>query len=314
MRTRTLLFAALSAAVVSTSVADWHRTETTLAWKSEDDVVWQLSFDSAKGKPFFHPVSVNGGTSLTNFRPEDHPWHYGLWFSWKFINGANYWEENRQTGRSEGTTRWGTPKIDTKADGRAIIAFTVTYTHPSGRVDLTEARELHVSAPATDGSYFIDWSSRFVAGTEGAVLDRTPMPNEPEGKFNGGYAGLSARLASAPAVVSFVTSDGPVTEFTTNRARPSVGAVAANVTENGKDVGALAILSAPANTGAERAPWYLVNADMRFACAAILAPRIITLPAGGELKLKYRLAVQPAAWTPESLKSALAKWTAAGAK
>ena len=64
--------------------------------------MWQLSFDPAKGKPFFHPVSVNGGTSLTNFRPEDHPWHYGLWFSWKLINGANYWEENRETGRAQG--------------------------------------------------------------------------------------------------------------------------------------------------------------------------------------------------------------------
>ena len=313
MRIRTLIVAGLLSALVSTSVADWHRTETTLAWKSGENVVWQLSFDPAKGKPFFHPVTVNGGTSLTNFRPEDHPWHYGLWFSWKLINGTNYWEENRQTGRAQGATRWGTPRIDTKSDGSATIAFNVTYTHPTGRVDLTEARELKVSAPTVEGSYFIDWSSRFVAGTEGAILDRTPMPDEPDGKFNGGYAGLSARLASAPAVVSFVTSDGPVTEFKTDRARPSVSAVAANVTENGKDMGALAILSAPANTTGA-APWYLVNADMRFACAAILSPRIMTLLAGGELKLDYRLAVQPAAWTPESLQAAMARWTAAGTK
>lgn len=313
MLTRTLLLAASFTAVVSSSIADWQRTDTTLAWKSGDKIVWQLSFDPAKGKPFFHPVSVKGGTSLTNFRPEDHPWHYGLWFSWKLINGANYWEENRQTGRSEGATRWGTPKINTKADGSAIIVLDVTYRHPSGRVDLTENRELNVSAAAADGSYLIDWSSRFVAGPEGAILDRTPMPGEPNGKFNGGYAGLSARLASAPAVVSFVTSDGPITEFKTDRARPNVGAVAANVTENGKDVGALAILSAPANTDGA-APWYLVNAEMRFACAAILSPRILTLPAGGELKLNYRLAVQPSAWTPESLKTAMAKWTGAGAE
>jgi hypothetical protein len=308
MKTHRLLLGALLASLTSSSYADWQRTDTTLAWKSGDGIVWQLSFDSAKGKPFFHPLSVSGGTSLTNFRPEDHPWHYGLWFSWKLINGANYWEENRQTGRAQGATRWGSPTIDTNADGSATIGFEVTYTHPSGRVDLTEKRELKVSAPAADGGYTIDWNSRFVAGADGAVLDRTPMPGEPDGKFNGGYAGLSARLASAPAVVSFVTSDGPVTEFVTDRARPAVGAVAANVTENGKDVGALAILSAPANI-AERAPWYLVNADMRFACAAILSPKIMTLPAGGELKLKYRLALRPIAWTPQALKDEMAKWT-----
>jgi hypothetical protein len=85
------------------------------------------------------------------------------------------------------------------------------------------------------------------------------------------------------------------------------------VTENGRDVGALAILSAPENI-AERAPWYLVNADMRFACAAILSPKIMTLQAGGGLNLNYRLAVQPAAWTAESLKAAMAKWKAGAAK
>jgi len=148
-----LLLGGAFAVLVSTASANWQRTDTTLAWKSGDKVVWQLSFDPAKGKPFFHPVSVNGGTSLTNFRPEDHPWHYGLWFSWKLINGANYWEENRQTGRAQGTTRWNPPKIETKADGSATIVFEITYTHPSGRVDLTEARRLNVSAPTPDGTY-----------------------------------------------------------------------------------------------------------------------------------------------------------------
>jgi hypothetical protein len=293
-------------ALLSTASAEWQQTPTTLAWKAKDQVVWQLTFDPAQGKPFFHPVTAGGGASITNFRPEDHPWHYGLWFSWKLINGVNYWEEDR-TGKSGGATRWSSPKIETRSDGSAVVRFELTYNHPSGRVDLTEARELRISAPKNDGSYFIDWESRFVAGPQGAVLDRTAMPGEPDGKYNGGYAGLSARLASAPTVVSFVTTDGLVTQFTTDRARPSVEAVAANLTENGKDVGALAILSAAANT-AGRAPWYLIRGDMRFACAAILAPKILTLPAGGEMKLSYRLAIQANAFTPESLKNAMATW------
>jgi hypothetical protein len=313
MKVRRLLRVGLIAALASTAAANWQRTDTTLAWKSGDAVVWQLSFDPAKGKPFFHPLSVDGRTSLTNFRPEDHPWHYGLWFSWKLINGANYWEENRETGLAQGATRWSTPRIETRPDGSAKINFEITYTHPSGRMDLTETRELDVSAPRPDGSYWIDWASRFVAGAEGAILDRTPMPGEPDGKFNGGYAGLSVRLASAPAVVSFVTSDGPVNEFKTDRARPSADAVAANVIEQGMSVGALAMLSAPANTP-DRAPWYLVNAEMRFACAAILSPKILRLPAGGELQLKYRLIVQADAWTPETLRHAMTQWTAGSIK
>lgn len=287
--------------------AEWQRNDTTLAWTKEGKIVWQFSFDPAKGKPFFHPVSVNGGTSLTNFKPDDHPWHYGLWFSWKYINGANYWEENRQTGRAQGATRWDEPEIETRADGSAVVRMAVTYTHPSGRVDLNERRELKISAPAADGSYTIDWRSNFLAGEEGAELARTPMPGEPDGRFNGGYAGLSARLASAPAEVAFVSADGAIEEFTHKRARPFVPAVAANVTAGGKDVGAIAILSARDNIEGE-APWYLVQSEMRFACAAILAPKVVKLPAGGEWRLKYRLMVRAKGWTPEELKAAVGEW------
>lgn len=296
------------ALMVSVLRAEWQRTDTSLAWAQDGKVVWQFSFDPGKGKPFFHPVSVKGGTSLTNFKPEDHPWHYGLWFSWKYINGVNYWEENRQTGRAQGATRWSPPQIETRADGSAIVRMDLTYAHPSGRADLTEKRELTISAPNPDGSYTIDWRSDFTAGEEGAELARTPMPGEPDGRFNGGYAGLSVRLASAPAQVAFVTTDGAIETFTQNRARPFVPAVAANVTEGGKDVGAIAILSARENTEGE-APWYLVQSDMRFACAAILAPKVVKLPAGGKWNLSYRLAIRAKAWTPAALKQAMARWS-----
>lgn len=288
--------------------AEWQRTDTAIGWRTGDHVVWQFSFDPAKGKPFFHPLSVAGGPSLTNFKPEDHPWHYGLWFSWKYINHANYWEENRTTGKSQGATRWSTPEIETRDDGSATIRFAVTYTHPSGRVDMTEKRELHVSAPAADGSFAIDWRGDFTAGIEGAELGRTPMPGEPDGQVNGGYAGLGARLAAAPLAMSVVTTDGPVTEFPSNRARPAAPAIGCNFSDGGKDVGAIAFVSAPGNIG-ERAPWYIVNANegMRFACAAVLAPAVRKLPPGGEWTLRYRILLKPTAWTPEALQAAATK-------
>ncbi|MEK7780102.1 MAG: DUF6807 family protein, partial [Verrucomicrobiota bacterium] len=242
-----------------------------------------------------------GGTALTNCKPEDHPWHYGLWFSWKYINKANYWEENRQTGKAEGATRWSAPVIETKPDGRATIKLQVTYTHPTGRVDMIEQRNLKISAPKADGSYTIDWHADFIAGKEGAVLDRTPMPGDPEGKVNGGYAGLGLRLAAPPLGLSVLCSTGAVNQFVSDRARPSAPAIAFNFTEGAREVGGIAIFSDPANAGAN-APWYMVNSkQMRFACAAILAPKIRTLKAGEEMKLRYRIAIRSQAWTVESL-------------
>ena len=292
--------------------AEWQRDATTLTWKKGGQVVWQFSHDPAKGKVFFNPVTLNGGPSLTNFRPEDHPWHYGLWFSWKYINHVNYWEESRESGQAAGKTSWGSPAVETQPDGGARIRLALTYTSPEGRVDLTERRELRVSAPHSDGSYTIDWRAHFTAGAEGAELDRTPLPGEPKGAVNGGYAGLSIRLANEPLTIGFVSTAGAITGFVSGRNRPDAPAVASNFSLAGKDVGAVAIFSDPTNAG-ENAPWYLINQrDMRFMCAAILAPKPRKIGAGDQFDLNYRVAFLPTAWTPELLASAYDQWKTTG--
>jgi hypothetical protein len=282
--------------------ADWQRDESSLAWRDGTNVVWRFSFDPKKGKTFFDPVAVRG-TTLSNFKPADHPWHYGLWFSWKYINQANYWEEDRETGKAEGATRWVPPEIQTQPDGSAVIRLMVSYTHPTGRVDLLETRALNISALKADGGYSIDWRSTFKAGDAGAILDRTPMPNEPDGKVNGGYAGLGLRMAGPPLTFSVVCSTGVVNQFVSDRARPSASALACNFADQGREVGGIALLSDPANAG-EHASWYVVNSrEMRFACAAILAPKVITLKPGEEMKLHYKISVSPKSWTPEALQA-----------
>jgi Methane oxygenase PmoA len=280
--------------------ANWQRDDTTIAWRVEANVLWQFSFDPAKGKPFFNPLTAGNGVSLTSFKPEDHPWHYGFWFSWKYINHVNYWEEDRATGKAEGATRWTTPEIKTQSDGAATIQFNVTYTNPSNRVDMTESRELKISAPRSDGSYTIDWRAKFTAGKAGAILDRTSMPGEPDGKVNGGYAGLGLRMASAPLTMSVMCSTGLVTHFESDRARPNAAAVGCNFSDGTNFVGGIAIFNDPKNIGDDA--WYLINSDkMRFVCAAILAPKILTLNPGEKMSLHYRITVRRQPWTPEAL-------------
>jgi len=286
---------------IQSARAEWQQDGVSVAWRDGSNVVWRFSFDPKRGKTFFDPVAAHG-TTFTNFKPQDHPWHYGLWFSWKYINHVNYWEENRATGKAEGATRWTTPDIATRPDGSATIQLKVSYTHPGGRVDLTENRELNVSAVKADGSYTIDWRSAFVAGKEGAVLDRTPMPGEPKGAVNGGYAGLGLRMAGPPLTFSVLCSTGAVDRFVSERARPFAAALACNFSMDNHDLGGIAIFNDGSNIGDNA--WYVVNSkQMRFACAAILAPKIITLKPGEEMKLHYRIAVQPRAWTVEALKA-----------
>jgi hypothetical protein len=298
--------------------AAWQQTDASIAWLNGTNVVWRFNFDPHKGKPFFHPVSVNGGPSLTTFKPQDHPWHYGLWFSWKYINHpdstnhVNYWEEDRATGHAQGRTLWTKPMIRTRPDGGATIQLDLAYVNPSNHVDMTERRKITVSAPTGQGAYMIDWAAHFIVGDEPVVLDRTPMPGEPGGQINGGYAGLAFRMAALPLRVSMLSTFGPVTNFVVDRARPAAPAVAFNFSEEGKAVGSVAILSAPFNAG-ENAPWYLINEakrTFRFACAAILAPRPLSLPADTQMELNYSIAVQPDPWTVESLQAEQSRWSA----
>jgi hypothetical protein len=299
---------------------EWQTETNSLALLSGTNVVWRFNYDRSKGKPYFHPLSVGGGPSLTNFKPEDHPWHYGLWFSWKYINRSdstnhvNYWEEDRVTGVAQGKTRWANVQTDTTPEGGATIRMTLSYLNPSNQMDMTERREIVVSAPAADGSYTINWKAHFIVGDSPVVLDRTPMPGEPGGQTNGGYAGLAFRMAGLPLNVSMLTTDAAVTNFISDRARPSAPAVGCNFTDGGEAVGSVGILSDPANAG-EKAPWYLIDdhgRTFRFACAAILAPKPRTYPAGAQFDLNYCICVRAQAWTPESLRAAQAQWAANG--
>lgn len=291
---------------------EWQCDDKSLAWVSGTNVFWRFSFDPAKGKPFFHPLAPGGEVPLTNFRPADHPWHYALWFSWKYIKHAdgrrvNYWEEN-SAGNAQGKTRWEPPTIETTADGRAAIRMQLSYVNPAGETDLTELRELQISAPAADGSFAIDWLARFTAGDKDLVLDRTPMPGEPGGAVNGGYAGLSARMVPLPITMSVVTTAGPAERFVSNRARPNAAAVACNFTDGSRDVGGLAFFSDPANTGGDTA-WYIIDSrQMPFICQAILAPKPLPVPAHGGLTLRYRIGVSPKAWTQAELEAGQSEW------
>ena len=315
-----LAVAAGATFTAATARADWEKTDTTVAWKANGKVLWRFSFDPTKGKSFFDPVSA-GGPAFTNFKPADHPWHYGLWFSWKYLNPpgtehVNFWEEDRTTGNAQGKTAWKPPTIETQPDGSAVIKMDVTYTSAKGEVDMTESRQIVLSAPAPDNSYNMDWTMHFTAGKNGTVLDRTPMPGEPGGQVNGGYAGLSIRMAGLPLMMKVVTPAGPITDFPGNRARPNSPSVGCNfVDATGANQGGVAFYSDPANISNPTPPWYIINDNVqvppgaaapegfRFICSCILGPKILTLKPKEKMDLHYRISMSPKAWTEATLKA-----------
>ena len=168
--------------------------------------VW--AFTSQTDKPCVHPLTLPSGAVVTATKDADHPWHRGLWFSWKFLNGVNYWETDAAD-RSAGEQR--VVSLDIACEGAsAIVRMDVAWgprAEPM-RTLLDEKREIVFSAPDAAGGYTITWRAAFTA-RERTVIDRTsPYRRQKTGQWGGGYAGFSLRLADTGKAFAVTTSSG----------------------------------------------------------------------------------------------------------
>ena len=139
----------------------WQNEAGRLALLNYSRVVWALHYGPEVAKPYFDPLGLLDGVSLVWNSPPDHPWHHGLWFAWKGINGVNYWEEDGTTHRSEGLTEVVSSKVTAGEDFSARIELNMAYHKPGEPVVLRETRVIRVSVPDDQGSYAVDWRSTF---------------------------------------------------------------------------------------------------------------------------------------------------------
>ena len=279
---------------------EWSVDETSLALRVGDQTLWQFNYDSELNKPFFHPLATPLGNVLTCNSPSDHRWHHALWFSWKYINGVNYWENSGKTGRPRGRTEWSDIRTTTHDDFSATIGMSFLY-RPSAQDEpvLKEERSIDVSSPAADNVYTIDWNSEFVA-LQSVLLDRTP-PKSPTSA--GGYAGLSIRFSADLEEPSAIALEGPAEFNAGDRYRGRSSAMEYGGIIDGNPVG-VAILNHPSNIR-EPTPWYLIaKKPIRYINAAILSDSPLPLEAGERLQLTYRIIVHDVRWGAPRLQAA----------
>ncbi len=292
---RLLLFClTLTGVAEAAEPSRWLETKDSIALERDGHVLWQLNYKQEQGKPYFHPLCLADGTVLTAARPADHPWHRGLWWSWKLINGINYWEEDKKTGLSDGRTELVSLKITTNIDN-ARIEMSLSYHPPEQAPILNEQRLVVVSAPDPKGNYCIDWDSTFSAGSQQLKFDRTVPTN-----WSGGYAGLGLRFAPETKSWTFSSSIG-ITGATNN-----YGANARWL-DFSKGAG-VTLFDHPAN---QRHPtWWYPNQSFPFCNAAFLFREPYVLPAGGTLRLRYRVLVHSEAMDKTTLDREWARYAA----
>lgn len=262
----------------------WSEDQTHIALLKEGRIIWQFNFDKAKDKPYFHPLRTPMGLDMTLERPTDHPWHRGLWFSWKNINGVNYWEENRETGHSVGRSLIKKVKSNLKkGSAHANIRIWMEYAD-SGKTKLTERRRLDISSPE-NGSYLIKWYHEFKAAEDLTLYLEKPAKHG--GVAWGGYAGLSYRGSDQLEHATFFTSGGWSNKSDLTGYGEKERWMGISARNNNKDV-SLVIFDHPKNIRYP-SPWYVWYSEGHnlFFTPSFLFDGPLTLKKGQKLKLQY---------------------------
>ncbi len=264
----------------------WVENDTTLALLDNERILWQFNFNTKYDKPFFHPIFVKRNM-ITCLSPDDHPWHLGQWFSWKYINDKNYWEYIDKNFHSEGITDIKSIMIRKEADHSAKITMEIEYHPENEKTVLKETRIIRVSPPQKDGSVLMDYNMDFEAVADSVVLDRTPLVGEPGGKSWGGYAGLSIRFNQDFMNSRFVSSFGDninVNGKTGDYLYMGFKGI------DGKQVGSVIMIPEVSKRDGEA--WYTVNSQeipFYYLSPAYLYFKPKTLTKGEHLILKYRI-------------------------
>jgi hypothetical protein len=272
----------------------WRRAQTSIALLHRGRVVWQHVHDRKIGKPYMR-IGLLDGTELTRPWPipkgypkSDHTWHRALWWSWKAIDGVNYWEENQQ-----GTDPVKV-EIAANKDGSAGIHATLAYHQPGKAPVVTEERRVDVSAPDKTGSYLITWQATFTAaGKKDVVFNRNS------------YGGLAIRLAAeccgdpARAKPAWTFLDSEKRRKCNGRAARWVAYF--GTAPNGRAAG-VAIFDHPDNP--RHPSWWQTRDNYPYLNPSFTCKEDYRLPAGKSLTLKYGVLVHQGAATHETFNRA----------
>jgi len=291
MRARApLVLAALAAGAVLAGVGtgqgrrglEWrHESGRGLSLLLDGVPLWIVHYAPEENWPYVHPLRLPGGPVMTGLSPEDHPWHRALWFSWKFINGTNYWEyRDRQdpnpapAGRTEAVG----PAVVNTTDRGASMSLEVVY-RLGTEVVLREKRRIAVETPRPDGSYAFDWEMTF-----------TPASGDVELGKDTGYAGLFFRATADWKEPRYLNGAGQ-TGMEVHQA-PASWIDLSGIVDRAFGPLGVAIFDHPDNPRYPEPWWRDRSKDddgIAYIGTALLYPGPLAVKAGSSLTLKYRV-------------------------
>lgn len=150
-------------------------------------------------KPYFHPVNSLAGDTLTNFRPNDHPWHHALSLTLNNVSGANFWggptclKPDGYKWRDDHGVQRHVAWTKLEASGAtATLAHTLEWRRLE-EVIFHEERSLAITVDAAARAWSLHWRSQLtnVSGRELSLGN----PHSNGGLAGSHYTGLQFRGA-----------------------------------------------------------------------------------------------------------------------
>jgi hypothetical protein len=149
-------------------------------------------------RPYFHPLNSLAGDTLTNFRPNDHPWHHGLSLTLNTVSGVNFWggptfvrERGYQWLSNHGAQQHVAWQQIEAHEAGATLVHTLEWRHAQ-EILFREVRSIRIAIDASSRTWSMHWVSR-LTNVSGRVLSlANPHTN---GAVGSHYNGLQFRGA-----------------------------------------------------------------------------------------------------------------------
>lgn len=172
---------------------DVREEDGRVAVYQDDLLLARYVAEPAGSKPGFDTVALPAGVDTTPGEnlivssPHDHPWHFGVFFCQKLVDGINCWESepNAEAGRTHGFAQAGAYEVS-RSEGVIEISQTATWRTDAGESMLGDSRTIRIHEPSTEG-YLLTWEQTLRAIDETRHLSSETL--------HGHYSGLSTRFA-----------------------------------------------------------------------------------------------------------------------
>jgi hypothetical protein len=257
--------------------------------------------DTAASKPFAGTVALPpgagefAGRDLVLAGPHDHPWHLGLFFCQKLIDGINCWESEPAAAAGHLHGHALDRGHETRqTEGAVTVEHQVAWETNEGEALLGEDRSVTVHAPGTvgpDDGYLIEWETTLRARGHERRLGSESL--------HGHYSGLSARLARDLDGGRILLPEG---EYDGEGARGSdapwcdySGPLDGRVGSLEAPTAGLAFLDHPENAPGSR--WFTMTGEFGFVAANPTWGEVLTLDPGDPRSFRWGIWVH--AGTPD---------------